>query len=93
MARSSCARSCCVLSCSRAHWLCLWAALPSVTLCRDLVFPHHENEIAQTQASASEADRQHMPHGRDFVRYWVHNGFVNGVLLFSSRFEAVPCQP
>ena len=33
----------------------------------DLVFPHHENEIAQAQASqASEL----------FVRYWLHNGFI-----------------
>jgi len=34
---------------------------------RDLIFPHHENEIAQSEAV----------HGRDFVRYWIHNGFVN----------------
>ena len=34
---------------------------------RDLIFPHHENEIAQSEAA----------HGREFVRYWIHNGFVN----------------
>lgn len=34
---------------------------------KDLVFPHHENEIAQSEA-AFEAQ---------FVRYWLHNGFVN----------------
>ncbi len=35
---------------------------------RDLVFPHHENEIAQSQGA----------HGEDtFARYWVHNGFIN----------------
>ena len=34
---------------------------------KDLVFPHHENEIAQTEALT----------GRPFVRYWMHNGFVN----------------
>jgi cysteinyl-tRNA synthetase len=34
---------------------------------QDLVFPHHENEIAQSEAAF----------GRVFVRYWVHNGFVN----------------
>ncbi len=35
---------------------------------RDLIFPHHENELAQSEAySGSEP----------FVRYWVHNGFVN----------------
>jgi cysteinyl-tRNA synthetase len=34
---------------------------------KDLIFPHHENEIAQSQAFS----------GRTFVRYWMHNGFVN----------------
>ena len=34
---------------------------------RDLIFPHHENEIAQSEAV----------HGSEFVRYWIHNGFVN----------------
>lgn len=34
---------------------------------RDLIFPHHENEIAQSEACT----------GKDFARYWVHNGFVN----------------
>ena len=33
----------------------------------DLIFPHHENEIAQ-----SEADT-----GKPFARYWLHNGFLN----------------
>lgn len=33
---------------------------------QDLVFPHHENEIAQTEAAV----------GGEFCRYWVHNGFV-----------------
>jgi cysteinyl-tRNA synthetase len=32
----------------------------------DLQFPHHENEIAQSEAA----------HGSTFVRYWMHNGFV-----------------
>jgi cysteinyl-tRNA synthetase len=32
----------------------------------DLVFPHHENEIAQHEAA----------HGGTFARYWVHNGMV-----------------
>jgi cysteinyl-tRNA synthetase len=32
----------------------------------DLVFPHHENEIAQSEALS----------GRPFVRYWMHNGFL-----------------
>jgi len=34
---------------------------------KDLVFPHHENEIAQSEGAS----------GRPFVRYWLHNGFVN----------------
>jgi cysteinyl-tRNA synthetase len=34
---------------------------------QDLVFPHHENEIAQSEA-ANDAP---------FVRYWLHNGFIN----------------
>ncbi len=33
---------------------------------QDLVFPHHENEIAQTEAYT----------GKKFVRYWIHNGFL-----------------
>ena len=32
----------------------------------DLIFPHHENEIAQSEAAT----------GVDMARYWVHNGFV-----------------
>ncbi|PYD21034.1 cysteine--tRNA ligase, partial [Pseudomonas syringae pv. pisi] len=32
----------------------------------DLMFPHHENEIAQAEAIT----------GKTFVRYWIHNGFV-----------------
>ena len=32
----------------------------------DLIFPHHENEIAQSCAAT----------GKEFARYWVHNGFV-----------------
>jgi cysteinyl-tRNA synthetase len=34
---------------------------------KDLVFPHHENEIAQSEAYS----------GKKFVNYWLHNGFVN----------------
>ncbi|HAG50305.1 MAG: cysteine--tRNA ligase [Deltaproteobacteria bacterium GWC2_42_51] len=34
---------------------------------KDLIFPHHENEIAQSEGAT----------GRPFVRYWIHNGFVN----------------
>jgi cysteinyl-tRNA synthetase len=34
---------------------------------RDLTFPHHENEVAQSEAAT----------GKPFARYWIHNGFVN----------------
>ncbi|MGE5248073.1 MAG: cysteine--tRNA ligase [Verrucomicrobiota bacterium] len=34
---------------------------------KDLVFPHHENEIAQSEAATE----------KPFARYWLHNGFVN----------------
>lgn len=33
---------------------------------RDLIFPHHENEIAQTQALT----------GKQFSKYWIHNGLI-----------------
>lgn len=34
---------------------------------QDLIFPHHENEIAQSKCSC----------GGDFARYWMHNGYIN----------------
>jgi cysteinyl-tRNA synthetase len=34
---------------------------------KDLIFPHHENEIAQSEGAT----------GATFARYWMHNGFVN----------------
>lgn len=34
---------------------------------RDLIFPHHENEIAQSRCA----------HGGDYVRYWLHNAYVD----------------
>ncbi|MBC8015166.1 MAG: cysteine--tRNA ligase, partial [Sporomusaceae bacterium] len=34
----------------------------------DLIFPHHENEIAQSEAFIEE--------DQPFVRYWLHNGFI-----------------
>ena len=33
----------------------------------DLIFPHHENEIAQSECA----------NGCDFAHYWMHNGFIN----------------
>ena len=34
---------------------------------QDLIFPHHENEIAQSECSS----------GKHYVRYWLHNGYIN----------------
>jgi cysteinyl-tRNA synthetase len=34
---------------------------------KDLIFPHHENEIAQSEGAT----------GRPLARFWIHNGFVN----------------
>jgi cysteinyl-tRNA synthetase len=34
---------------------------------RDLIFPHHENEIAQSEGAT----------GQPLARYWIHNGFLN----------------
>ncbi len=34
---------------------------------KDLLFPHHENEIAQSEGAT----------GQPYVRYWMHNGFIN----------------
>ena len=43
---------------------------------RDLIHPHHDNEAAQCQAAACECDKEEMGGGIDFVRWWVHLGFV-----------------
>lgn len=34
---------------------------------QDLIFPHHENEIAQAECYT----------GKDYARYWIHNGYIN----------------
>ncbi len=34
---------------------------------QDLIFPHHENEIAQSEAYS----------GKPYVNYWMHNGYIN----------------
>jgi len=34
---------------------------------QDLIFPHHENEIAQSKCS----------YGGDYAKYWMHNGYIN----------------
>ena len=48
---------------------------------RDLIFPHHENEIAQTEALT----------GKQFVKYWTHNGLikVNGQKMSKSLGNSI----
>ena len=59
---------------------------------QDLVFPHHENELAQSRCAHG---------GEDFARYWVHNGFLSmdqekmskslgNVVLVHELIETVP---
>jgi cysteinyl-tRNA synthetase len=59
---------------------------------QDLVFPHHENELAQSRCAHD---------GADFARYWVHNGFLSidhekmskslgNVLLVHNLVETIP---
>jgi cysteinyl-tRNA synthetase len=43
---------------------------------QDLQFPHHENEIAQSEAANSEAAHRHNGEPCQMVNYWMHNGFV-----------------
>ncbi len=52
---------------------------------KDLIFPHHENEIAQSQGA----------YGPDtFARYWMHNGFLNfgGVKMSKSLGNVFGCE-
>jgi cysteinyl-tRNA synthetase len=59
---------------------------------QDLVFPHHENELAQSTCAHQ---------GQQFVRYWVHNGFLSidstkmskslgNVLLVRDLIKSIP---
>ena len=59
---------------------------------QDLIFPHHENELAQSCCAHD---------GKDFARYWVHNGFLSidhekmskslgNVLLVHNLIESIP---
>ena len=61
---------------------------------KDLIFPHHENEIAQSEAFT----------GKTFARYWIHNGFVNvnqekmskslgNFFTIREVIEKYPCSP
>ncbi len=59
---------------------------------RDLIFPHHENELAQSSCAHD---------GAEFARYWVHNGFLSmdsekmskslgNVLLVHDMIKTIP---
>ncbi|HEV7559013.1 MAG TPA: cysteine--tRNA ligase [Kofleriaceae bacterium] len=52
---------------------------------KDLIFPHHENEIAQSQGDTGE---------HTFARYWLHNGFLNfeGVKMSKSLGNVFGCE-
>ena len=51
---------------------------------KDLIFPHHENEIAQSQGADGDGT---------FARYWLHNGFLNfeGVKMSKSLGNVFNC--
>jgi cysteinyl-tRNA synthetase len=51
---------------------------------KDLIFPHHENEIAQSQGADGDDT---------FARYWLHNGFLNfeGVKMSKSLGNVFNC--
>jgi cysteinyl-tRNA synthetase len=55
------------VECSAMSWQLLGETFDIHGGGKDLIFPHHENEIAQSEAAF----------GQTFVRYWLHNGFVN----------------
>lgn len=55
------------IECSAMSTKCLGESFDIHTGGIDLVFPHHTNEIAQSEAVS----------GKHFVKYWVHGGFLN----------------
>jgi cysteinyl-tRNA synthetase len=55
------------IECSAMGWRYLGETFDIHGGGKDLIFPHHENEIAQSEAAFDTL----------FVRYWLHNGFVN----------------
>lgn len=54
------------IECSAMSTCCLGKTIDIHGGGGDLLFPHHENEVAQSEAAT----------GQPFVRYWLHNGFV-----------------
>ena len=55
------------IECSAMSYRYLGATLDIHGGGQDLIFPHHENEIAQSEAYSGE---------QPFVRYWIHNGWL-----------------
>ena len=51
----------------RPGWHIECSVMSKKYLGEDLIFPHHENEIAQSEAA----------NGKTFANYWMHNGFLN----------------
>ncbi|MEM4554408.1 MAG: cysteine--tRNA ligase [Candidatus Anstonellaceae archaeon] len=72
------------IECSAMSISCLGETIDIHGGARDLVFPHHENEIAQSEAAT----------GKRFVRYWLHTGFltVNGEKMAKSLGNFITIQ-
>ncbi|MFH2101149.1 MAG: cysteine--tRNA ligase [Candidatus Micrarchaeota archaeon] len=54
------------IECSAMSWKYVGRPLDIHGGARDLIFPHHENEIAQSEAATAE----------EFCKYWMHTGFL-----------------
>lgn len=55
------------IECSVMSWKYLGETIDIHAGGQDLIFPHHENEIAQSECRS----------GKEFARYWMHNGYIN----------------
>ena len=55
------------IECSAMNWRYLGDTIDIHCGGQDLIFPHHENEIAQSEAA----------NGKPFAHYWMHNGYIN----------------
>ena len=57
----------CHIECSAMNWRYLGDTIDIHCGGQDLIFPHHENEIAQSECFT----------GKPFAHYWMHNGYIN----------------
>lgn len=55
------------IECSAMNWRYLGDTIDIHCGGQDLIFPHHENEIAQSECFT----------GKPFAHYWIHNGYIN----------------